>query len=80
MSNINPMWTILGLNPGLHSEKPGTDSVSCGTFLDSSQKFPSGAHRCVLDNRDTFTLLFYPQHTTVRLPWTLLTMKLTAGM
>lgn len=80
MSNINPMWIILGLNPGLHSEKPGTDSVSYGMFLDSSQKFPSGAHSCVLDNRNTCTLLFYHQHTAVRLPWTLLTKKLRAGM
>ena len=68
LSNINPMWTILGLKPGLHSEKPRTDSVSYGTFLDSSQKFPSGAHRCVLGNRNTCTLLFLPHHTAVGLP------------
>jgi hypothetical protein len=80
MSNINPMWAISGLIPGLHSEKPATDSVSYGMFLDSSRRFPSAALRCVSNNRNACTLLLYPQHTAVRLPWTLLTVEITAGM
>ena len=31
LSNINPMWTVLGLNPGLRSARPATDRLRDGT-------------------------------------------------
>jgi hypothetical protein len=32
LSTINPTWTYMDANPGLHGEKPETNRLSYGTF------------------------------------------------
>jgi hypothetical protein len=69
-SKINPMWTLLGLSPGLHGARPATDRLRDGTVPFASSEPSRVSSTLVVLRRSTQFMALIgswdPKSTTVR--------------